>query len=153
VGIDAARHGANRLGTVHQRHLHHRDRHRGAQTFSSAFRTQSAVQLDAANFDMAVTSGTFTVATETGGSAAIVVDVATQSLDDVVTAINNAGIGVTASITADANGRLNQLSLTSTQGNITLGSGTDSSNFLQHEPLAADGTTTKTSTAAFTRQL
>jgi len=127
----------------------------GAQTFSvGGAAVQSAAMLDAANFDMAVTSGTFTVATETGGSAAIVVDVATQSLDNIVNAINTSGIGVTASITADANGRLNQLSLTSTLGNITLGSGTDSSNFLSATNLlAAGGTTTRTSTAAFTKQM
>lgn len=127
----------------------------GSQTFSiGGAAVQDAVTLDSANFDMAVTSGTFTIATETGGPATITIDVATQSLDDVVTAINNAGVGITASITADANGRLNQLTLTSTQGNITLGSGTDSSNFLSATNLlAASGTTTKTSSAAFTKQM
>ena len=127
----------------------------GSQTFSiGGAAVQNAVTLDSANFDMAVTSGTFTIATETGGPATLTIDVATQSLDDVVTAINNAGVGITASITADANGRLNQLTLTSTQGNITLGSGTDSSNFLSATNLlAASGTTTKTSSAAFTKQM
>ena len=127
----------------------------GSQTFSiGGAAVQDAVTLDSANFDMAVTSGTFTIATETGGPATLTIDVATQSLDDVVTAINNAGVGITASITADANGRLNQLTLTSTQGNITLGSGTDSSNFLSATNLlAANGTTTKTSSAAFTKQM
>lgn len=127
----------------------------GSQTFSiGGAAVQNAVTLDSANFDMAVTSGTFTIATETGGPATLTIDVATQSLDDVVTAINNAGVGITASITADANGRLNQLTLTSTQGNITLGSGTDSSNFLSATNLlAANGTTTKTSSAAFTKQM
>lgn len=127
----------------------------GSQTFSiGGAAVQNAVTLDSANFDMAVTSGTFTIATETGGPATLTIDVATLSLDDVVTAINNAGVGITASITADANGRLNQLTLTSTQGNITLGSGTDSSNFLSATNLlAASGTTTKTSSAAFTKQM
>lgn len=127
----------------------------GAQTFSiGGAAVQNGALLNAANFDMAVTSGTFTVATATGGSATLNVDVATQSLDDVITAINNAGVGVTASVTADAHGRLNQLTLTSTQGDITLGSGTDSSNFLSATNLlAAGGTTTKTSTAAFTKQM
>jgi flagellar hook-associated protein 2 len=127
----------------------------GSQTFSiGGAAVQSAVTLDSANFDMAVTSGTFTIATETGGSAMLTIDVATQSLDDVVTAINNAGVGIAASITADANGRLNQLTLTSTQGKITLGSGTDSSNFLSATNLlSASGTTTKTSSAAFTKQM
>lgn len=127
----------------------------GSQTFSiGGAAVRNAVTLDSANFDMAVTSGTFTIATETGGPATLTIDVATLSLDDVVTAINNAGVGITASITADANGRLNQLTLTSTQGNITLGSGTDSSNFLSATNLlAASGTTTKTSSAAFTKQM
>ena len=127
----------------------------GAQTFSIGGATvQNGALLNAANFDMAVTSGTFTIATATGGSATLNVDVAAQSLDDVITAINNAGVGITASVTADANGRLNQLTLTSTQGDITLGSGTDSSNFLSATNLlAAGGTTTKTSTAAFTKQM
>lgn len=127
----------------------------GSQTFSiGGAAVQNAVALDSANFDMAVTSGTFTIATQTGGSATLTIDVATQSLDDVVSAINSAGVGITASITADANGRLNQLTLTSIQGNITLGSGTDSSNFLSATNLlAATGTTTKTSSAAFTKQM
>lgn len=127
----------------------------GAQTFSvGGAAVQNAAMLNAANFDMAVTSGTFTLATATGGSAAIAIDAATQSLDDVVTAINAAGVGITATITADANGRLNQLTLTSTQGNITVGSGTDSSNFLSATNLlASGGTTTRTSTAAFTKQM
>lgn len=127
----------------------------GSQTFSiGGAAVQNAVTLDSANFDMAVTSGTFTIATQTGGSATLTIDVATQSLDDVVSAINSAGVGITASVTADANGRLNQLTLTSTQGNITLGSGTDSSNFLSATNLlAATGTTTKTSSAAFTKQM
>ncbi len=127
----------------------------GAQTFSiGGAAVQNGALLNAANFDMAVTSGTFTVATATGGSATLNVDVATQSLDDVITAINNAGVGITASVTADANGRMSQLTLTSTQGDITLGSGTDSSNFLSATNLlAAGGTTTKTSTAAFTKQM
>lgn len=127
----------------------------GSQAFSiGGAAVQNAVTLDSANFDMAVTSGTFTIATQTGGSATLTIDVATQSLDDVVSAINSAGVGITASITADANGRLNQLTLNSTQGNITLGSGTDSSNFLSATNLlAATGTTTKTSSAAFTKQM
>lgn len=127
----------------------------GSKTFSVGGATaQNAALLNASNFDMAVTSGTFTIATATGGSATLTVDVATQSLDDVITAINSAGVGITASITADASGRLNQLSLASTQGNITLGGGADTSNFLSATSLySASGTTTKTSTAAFTKQV
>jgi len=127
----------------------------GSQTFSiGGANVQNAALLSAANFDMPVTSGTFTIATATGGSATLNVDVATQSLDDVVAAINASGVGITATITADANGRLTQLSLASTQGAITLGSGTDSSNFLSATNLlASDGTTTRTSSAAFTKQM
>jgi flagellar hook-associated protein 2 len=86
--------------------------------------------LDAANFATAVTSGTFTIATATGGSAIITIDAATQSLDDVIGQINGSGIGITATITNDANGRANTLTLTSAQGDITLGDTADSSNFL-----------------------
>lgn len=127
----------------------------GAQTFSiGGANVQNAAVLNAANFDMAVTSGTFTIATATGGSATLNVDVATQSLDDVVNAINSSGVGITATISADSSGRLNQLSLTSTQGDITLGNGADSSNFLSATNLlASEGTTTRTSSAAFTKQM
>lgn len=127
----------------------------GAQTFGiSGANVQSAALLNANNFQMAVTAGTFTLATATGGSATLTIDPATQSLDDVVTAINGAGIGVTASITNDAYGHANRLTLTSTQGAITTGSGTDTSNFLSATNLlSSNGTTTRTSSIGFTKQM
>jgi flagellar hook-associated protein 2 len=69
-----------------------------------------------------------------------------------VTVINGAGIDVTATITNDANGRANVLTLTSSNGNITLADGT--SNFLTATKLiGASGTTTLSSTSAFTKQM
>jgi len=103
--------------------------------------------LASSNFAVAVTAGTFTIATETGGSAVITVDPTTQSLDDVLAAINGAGIGVTAEVVAGANGKLNSIRLTSTQGAITLGSAGDTSNFLSATNLlGSSGTTERTST-------
>ncbi len=96
----------------------------------------NASLLDASNFETAVTSGTFTLTTATGGTATLTIDTATQSLDDVITAINGSGIGVTASITNDAGGRANILTLTSTQGDITVGNALDTSNFLTVSKLA-----------------
>ena len=127
----------------------------GSKTFGiGGANVQNAALLSASNFDMAVTSGTFTLATETGGSATITMDAATQTLDDVITAINNAGIGITASIANDQYGHANRITLTSAQGAITTGSGTDTSNFLTATNLlAADGTTTKTSSADFTKMM
>jgi len=127
----------------------------GAHTFGIGGGTaQSTALLSASNFQQAVTSGNFTIATATGGPATIAVDIATQSLDDIVTAINASGIGVTATITADQHGHLNQLSIVSTQGDITMGAPTDTSNFLSATNLySAPGTTTKTSSAAFTKQM
>jgi flagellar hook-associated protein 2 len=113
----------------------------------------SAVLLDSSNFETAVTSGSFTIATTGGGSALINVDTATQSLDDIVTAINGSGVGVTATLTNDDNGRANILTLTSSNGDITLGDAADTSNFLTATKLAgATGTATLASTAAFTQQ-
>lgn len=125
----------------------------GAQTFSiGAANANTSALLDSSNLAMAVTSGTFTVATAGGGSAEITIDTATQSLDDVLTAINNSGVGITATVTNDANGRANQITLTSSQGDITLTHGT--SNFLSATNLfSASGTDTKVSTAAFTQRI
>lgn len=114
---------------------------------------QSASLLNASNFATAPASGTFTITTATGGSVQLTVDVATQTLDDVITAINATAIGVTASISADASGKMNQITLTSTQGAITLGNGTDTSNFLTATNLlSSSGTTTRVSSTAFTKQ-
>lgn len=63
-----------------------------------------------------------TIGTVTGGT-----DV--KSLNDVIEDINNAGIGVTASLVNDGAGRLNALQLTS-GSTVQLGSGADTGNFL-----------------------
>ncbi|HMS58501.1 MAG TPA: flagellar filament capping protein FliD [Tepidiformaceae bacterium] len=103
--------------------------------------------LSSSNFNIPVSAGTFTIKTATGGTATIAVDPATQSLDDVVAAINATTVGITASVTNDTNGRANRISMTSTQGAISLGAGGDTSNFLQATNLVASpGTTTRTST-------
>jgi flagellar hook-associated protein 2 len=127
----------------------------GVQTFGiGGADVQSAALLNANNIQMAISSGTFTVATATGGSASIAIDATTQSLDDVVAAINAAGVGVTATVIDDQYGHANKLSLTSTQGDITLGNGADTSNFLSATNLlSAPGTTTKESSAAFTKMM
>ncbi len=104
--------------------------------------------LNASNVNTAVTAGTFTIQTPQG-AATITVDPATQSLNDVIAAINaqTATTGVTASIANDANGQPNILHLTSTGGAIQLGSGADTSNFLAATNLlASPGTTTRDST-------
>ena len=112
---------------------------------------QAGAPLSASNFSTAVTAGNFTIATATG-SAVITVDPATQTLNDVVTAINGAGVNVTATITNDSNGRANILTLTTTDPSITLTEGT--SNFLTATNLKnATGTTTLSSTSAFTKQM
>ena len=116
---------------------------------------QAGTLLNAANFATTPTSGTFTVTTATGGSAVINVDTATQTLNDVATAITGSGVGITATVTNDANGRANILTLTSTQGTISLGAGGDTSNFLAASNLGT-GTAlgaTWASTAAFTKQM
>jgi flagellar hook-associated protein 2 len=113
----------------------------------------TAALLNASNLETAVTSGTFTLATSGGGSAVINVDIATQSLDDIATAMNTSGIGVTATVTNDANGRANTLTLTSSNGDITVGDAADTSNFLAATKLAgATAATTIAGTAAFTQQ-
>lgn len=127
----------------------------GAHTFGiGGANAQSAALLSASNMQVAVTSGTFTIETTGGGTAALTIDTATQSLDDVIAAINGSGIGVTASVTQDQYGHANQLSLTSTQGDITVGNAADTSNFLSATNLiASTGTTTRTSSAAFTTMM
>ncbi len=111
----------------------------------------TGVAIDSANFATAVTAGTFTLATETGGSVVLNVDPATQSVDDMITAINGAGVGVTATVTNDANGRANILSLSSTQGAITLGASGDTSNFWAATNLSASsGTTERAGVGSFT---
>ncbi len=102
--------------------------------------------LNNSNFNIPVSAGSFTIKTA-AGTATVTVDPATQSLDDVVAAITATGIGVTATVTNDGNGRPNRISLSSVQGAISLGAGGDTSNFLQATNLVASpGTTTRTST-------
>lgn len=111
----------------------------------------SASLLNASNFAVPVTAGTFTIK-NTAGQATLTVDPTTQSLADVVTAINATGLGITASIQNDANGRANILQLTSASGAIVLGSGGDTSNFLAATNLiASPGTTTRASTVGIAR--
>jgi len=127
----------------------------GSQTFSvGPAVAETATLLNAANFAVAPTSGTYTIATAMGGSHTFTVDAATETLQDQVNAINAAGIGVTASITNDANGRANILALTSLQGAITVGDVADTSNFLTATNLVgSSGTDTRSSTTAFTKQM
>ncbi|MCC6387488.1 MAG: flagellar filament capping protein FliD [Dehalococcoidia bacterium] len=114
-------------------------------TVLSAAVDQASV-LNRSNFNIPVSAGSFTIKTS-AGTATVAVDPATQSLDDVVAAITATGIGVTATVTNDANGRPNRISLSSTQGAIALGAGGDTSNFLQATNLVASpGTTTRVST-------
>jgi len=127
----------------------------GSKTFGvGGGAVQSSALLNANNLQLAVSSGTFTIATATGGSSTLTIDATTQSLDDVIAAINGSGVGVTASITNDEYGHANQVTLTSTQGAITLGAGGDTSNFLSATNLlSSDGTTTRTSSAAVTKTM
>ena len=69
-----------------------------------------------------IDSGGATIGTETAGT-----DV--MSLNDVINDINNAGIGVTAALAQDGDGRDNLLELSSGSP-VQLGSGGDTSNFL-----------------------
>lgn len=126
----------------------------GTATISiGAQAANTAVPLAAANTATPITSGTFALQTANGGQAVVNVDAATMSLQDVVDAINATGIGVTASLTNDANGRANILTLTSSQGAISFGE-VDTSNFVTAMNLrSSTGTTTRASTAAFTRQM
>lgn len=127
----------------------------GSKTFGvGGAAVQSSALLNANNLQLAITSGTFTIATATGGTSTLTIDATTQSLDDVIAAINGSGIGVTASITNDQYGHANQVTLASTQGNITLGGSGDTSNFLSATSLlSSNGTTTRTSSAAMTKMM
>jgi flagellar hook-associated protein 2 len=107
--------------------------------------------------DVADTSN-FLTATSLLGSAAGPARASTaaftvgMSLDEVLAEINASGIGVTATVANDANGRANLVSMVSTQGAITLGTGGDTSNFLDVTNLAASpGTTTRVSTQSVAR--
>ena len=127
----------------------------GARTFGiSGGNVQNTALLNANNAEMAISAGTFTITTATGGTSTLTIDPATQTLDDVLAAINGSGIGVTATITNDEYGHANQITVVSTQGDITMGAATDTSNFLTATNLlASDGTTTRTSSAGFTKMM
>ncbi len=107
------------------------------------------VPLASAGFALTPTAGTFSV-----NGTAITIDSSTVLSDGVDSAgsntilakINHAGLGVTASIVNDPDGRPNRIELTSATA-IQLGSGADTSNFLAAAKLlASPGTTTRTST-------
>jgi flagellar hook-associated protein 2 len=107
------------------------------------------VALASAGFTTAVTTGTFTV-----NGVAITIDDSTVLSDGadltgantIIAKINDAGVGVTASITNDGDGRANLVQLTSGAA-ISLGAGGDTSNFLAAANLLqSPGTTTRTST-------
>lgn len=132
----------------------------GLATGTSATGTALSAALDStsilnnSNFATKVTAGTFTLRAATGSAVTITVDPTTQSLNDIVTAINaqTGTSGITATIQNDANGRANILSLVSTQGAIQVGLGSDTSNFLTATNLiASPGTTTRASTLSIAR--
>ena len=108
-----------------------------------------AVALADAGFTTAVTEGTFTV-----NGVSITIDEDTVLSDGadltgantILAKINDAGVGVTASVVNDTDGRANLLQLTS-GSTIQLGAGGDTSNFLvAANLLQSPGTTTRTST-------
>jgi flagellar hook-associated protein 2 len=87
--------------------------------------------LASAGFGTAITTGSFTI-----NGKQITIDSSTvlddpSNPDSLVTLINNAGAGVTASVVSDAYGRPNAIRLVSSAGTpIQLGSSSDTSNFL-----------------------
>lgn len=132
----------------------------GLATSTSATGTALTAALDCtsalinSNFGTKVSAGTFTMKAATGSTVTITVDPTTQSLNDVVAAINlqTPTSGITASIQNDGNGRPNILQLVSTQGDIQVGVGSDTSNFLTATNLlASPGTTTRASTLSIAR--
>jgi len=117
----------------------------GSQTLSL---TRTAHGPDA--ITVSDTSGNFLQAMNLvdGANAAVGVETVGSdymSLDDVVTMINGAGIGVAASVENDAYGRPNVLQVSS-GSSVQLGSGADTSNFLAiTHLLQSPGGTTRTS--------
>jgi flagellar hook-associated protein 2 len=91
--------------------------------------------LAAAGFAITPTAGTFTI-----NGTQLTIDPSTQTLDSVVSAINASGASVQASITTDANGNKNYITLKNLGTTpIQLGSGGDTSNFLTAAHLVSTG--------------
>lgn len=99
---------------------------------------QTAV-LNSAGLANAVTAGTFSINGKT-----ISIDPTVDTMSSIVSKINGAGAGVTASIANDQYGRANVLQVKSnTVGQaVQLGAGADTSNFLSAVGLVANGTDT-----------
>jgi flagellar hook-associated protein 2 len=96
----------------------------------------SAVALNNAHFGTAPTAGTFTI----NGTQVTITDPTTQTLDQIVALINTNVPTVQASVTTDASGNKNAITLHALDGNaIQLGSGSDSSNFLSAAHLVSTG--------------
>ena len=87
----------------------------------------AAAILNIAGFATTPTSGTFTI-----NGVPITVDVAVDSLNSVIAAINGSAAGVTATLVADSGGRANNaIKLTGAAGqSVQVGAGGDTSNFL-----------------------
>jgi flagellar hook-associated protein 2 len=101
--------------------------------------------------------GSFTVKVGSGAAQTVTVDATDNTLSGLVTAINNAKIGVTASVVTDASGaRLALVSQTSgLPGAITLGSNTTALTFTQanaatNAALTVDGVPVSTATNSVT---
>ena len=105
----------------------------------SATNDVSAVALNSAAFSTAITAGTFTVNGEQ------ITIASTDTLQGVFTAIETATGG---SVTASYDPATDAISLSSTGGEIVLGSATDTSNFLRVAKLYNNGTSTVASTAS-----
>ena len=108
-----------------------------------------ATPLASAGFALTPTTGTFSIKGTTltiDASTTLSNGVDGPGDNTILAKINNAGIGVTASIVNDDLGRPNKLQLTSASS-IQIGSTGDTSNFLTAAKLlASPGTTTRTST-------
>lgn len=106
----------------------------GATNVALGVNTGQAVTSTAAGFATAVTAGTFTV-----NSRQITVSTS-DTLDNVLNNINTAGAGVTAFYDSASD----KITLSSGSA-IVLGSGADTSNFLQAARLSSNGTSSVTS--------
>jgi flagellar hook-associated protein 2 len=102
----------------------------------------SSVTIGTAGFTTPVTAGTFTV-----NGAQVTVSL-TDSLQQVFDAISTATGGT---VTASYDSTADKISLTSSSGNVVLGSGADTSNFLQVAQLYNNGSSSVTSNSALGR--